>query len=263
MHLKGDAHAVRLGKIARLTPVGQDHVVPLIVKDREEVLGPGAGHPVRVLGAGMVTGAAREGHQRINTKLLGKQDRVAVVGIKLLCDLGVRVHGVAVCGERGDRHTVVGHRLFEFGKRRLVGQQCLGVAVRLAGIAARTDLQRLNAKRGKLIKRLLKGQARIQIFKYTKLHIKNLRLFRFYLIVPPHRIPCNPLFTKFKNLHFSIEALKKMYEKAPRPFAEGRLLIAREDKIVSDKAEGDTRADGVYAILRGGRAPRQRSMTRF
>ena len=164
VHLKGDVgDVVGQGEGAGLLPVGNDLLVPLPVQDGQEVLGPGAGDPVGVLGTLVVAGAAREGDDGIHAHLLGQQDRVAEVLVELLGDGLVGVEGVTVGGQSADLHIVLlqgGHELVILGG---VGQQLLGVAVSLAGVTARAQLNGVDAQTRQDLEGLVQGLGAVQV----------------------------------------------------------------------------------------------------
>ena len=153
VHLKGDlGHAMLLGKCGGLFPIGDQNLVPLIVEDLAEIIGPGAGHPVGRLVGGRSTGTAREGHDGVNTQLLSQQHRVVEIVVIALGDRGIGMHRVAMAGKAGKRHVVTRKRVLELRELRVVRKQNLGVCMILAGIAAAADLDCLDPQLLKLDK---------------------------------------------------------------------------------------------------------------
>ena len=72
VHLKCNANTVSFAELTGLFPIGDQLLVPLPIKDSKEVLGPGAGDPVGILGALAVTWTAGEGDHGVNAKLFGE-----------------------------------------------------------------------------------------------------------------------------------------------------------------------------------------------
>ena len=171
VHFKGDlGNAVLLGESGGLLPIGDEDLVPLICKDLAKVTGPRAGDPVGGLILGRAAGTAREGHDGINAKLLGEKDSVVEIVVKLLCDLGVGVYGIAVAGKASKRHVMTGKRVLELGKLAFVRKQDLGVCVIASGIAAATDFYSLNATFRKIFESLFCGKTAKKICLNTKFH---------------------------------------------------------------------------------------------
>ena len=137
---------------ACLLPIRDEDFVPLVIEDLQVVVRPGAGYPVRVLSALMVAGAAREGNNGINAHLLCEQDGVAEVLVVSLGNLLVGVNVISVSAESGDVHAVLVEQCEEFLILLLIVQQDLGVAVRLSGISARAELERVDSEIVKLLK---------------------------------------------------------------------------------------------------------------
>ena len=100
----------------------------------------------------MVAGAAREGNNGINAHLLCEQDGVAEVLVVSLGNLLVGVNVISVSAESGDVHAVLVEQCEEFLILLLIVQQDLGVAVRLSGISARAELERVDSEIVKLLK---------------------------------------------------------------------------------------------------------------
>ena len=164
VHLKGDVgDVVGQGEGARLLPVGNDLLVPLPIQDGQEVLGPGAGDPVGVLGTLVVAGAAREGDDGVHAHLLGQQDGIAEVGVEGLGNGLVGVEGVTVAGQGADLHVVLlqgGDELIVLGG---VGQQLCGVAVSLAGVTARAQLHGVDTQTRQDGEGLVQGFGAVQV----------------------------------------------------------------------------------------------------
>ena len=171
MHLKSNAlYVVCLGKGAGLLPVGDQNLVPLPVQNLEEVLGPRAGYPVRILGIRRVTGTAGEGDHGVHAQLLRQQNALAEIGVECFGDSLVGMNRVAVAGQSADLKTVFLKKTLELGQLGLVVQQNVGIAVCLAGITAAADLHRFNAHGLELRQYVLQRTAAVQIGKYTKFH---------------------------------------------------------------------------------------------
>ena len=164
VHLKGDVgDVVGQSEGTCLLPVGNDLLVPLPVQNGQEVLGPGAGDPVGVLGTLVVAGAAREGDDGVHTHLLGQQNGVAEVGVEGLGNGLVGMEGIAVAGQSADLYVVLlqsGDELVVLGG---IGQELRGVAVSLAGVTARAQLYGVNAQTGEDLQSLLQSLGAVQV----------------------------------------------------------------------------------------------------
>ena len=74
-----------------------------------------------------------------------------------LCDLRIRVNGVAVAAERIDLHAVFFYGIGKFLQLFIVRKQNGRVAMRLAGVAARADLKLLDTECFEVCKRFVEG----------------------------------------------------------------------------------------------------------
>ena len=146
VHFQRDLlNAVRRGEGGRLFPVGDQHVVPLILQCGAEIRRPGAGDPVWGFVQRAAAGAAAEPHDAADAQLLRQQYGAYEIVVIRLRDRSVGVYGVAVHAQRGNLQPVPPEGFLERAQFLFVVQQYGGVAVRLAGIAAAAHLHRLYA----------------------------------------------------------------------------------------------------------------------
>ena len=150
-------YTVRLCKCACFLPIRNQNLIPLPIQDLEEVIRPGAGDPVGVLGTGCITGAAREGNDRVNPHLFCQQHCLAEILIIGCSDFGIGMHGIAVYCQRANADVV----FCQSGNKCIVlsgiCKQLCRVAVRLAGVAARAKLYGVYAKACNDGQRLIQG----------------------------------------------------------------------------------------------------------
>ena len=128
-----------------LRPVGDDDLVPLVVQDVAEVVGPRAGDPVRVGGGGAIARAAAEAVDDRDAEQAGDLDavdeRLGVFGGDGL----VRVKGVAVAGNRGDGQAAIFDLLEERVAGFLAGEEGLDVEVGRSGVGTGAKFDGLDA----------------------------------------------------------------------------------------------------------------------
>ena len=158
VHLQRDfVHAVGLGEGDKVLPIGDENFLPLPIHHLAKLVGPGADHPVGVLGLGAVAGAAGEAVNLMDAQLLRHEDGVVHIVVKLLGNLLVGMDGVAVAAQSADFQAGLLDGLYKLVELGLVVEQHAGVAVVLAGIAAAADFHHLGAQGLKIGKSLLQG----------------------------------------------------------------------------------------------------------
>ena len=159
MQLKGNLrHPMGLGELHLLLPVGNQHLVPLVLQNLAEVIRPGAGDPVGRPVLFASAGASREGVHHGHMQLLRQQYGIVEILLEALRDGGVGMYHVAVAAQGADFQMVLVQRLHELLPLPLVGQKLRRVAVGLAGEAAAADLHHLHAPLRQELTRLVKGQ---------------------------------------------------------------------------------------------------------
>ena len=150
-------HAVLPGEGDEALPVGDQHLIPLVVQNSQIVVRPGAGHPVGIFGFRAVPGAAGEAGDGVDAELFRQQHRLAHIAVIALRQGLVRVDGVSVAGQGADGEAGVLQRLLQLCQLLLIGQQLGGVEVGLAGVAAAAGLQGLDAEALENLQRLGQG----------------------------------------------------------------------------------------------------------
>ena len=112
VHLKRElGNAVLSGKLDLLLPEGDELLFPLPFEDFGEIVRPGTGDPVRMLGLFAVAGATGEAVDGVDAQFLRQTDGVVQVVLKLRGNLLVGVEVVAMGGKGAD---------FEAGSRERV-----------------------------------------------------------------------------------------------------------------------------------------------
>ena len=161
---------VRQREGAGFLPVGDQLLIPLPIQNGKEILRPRAGHPVGVLGFLAVAGTAGEGDDRIDTHLFRQQNRIAEISVVACRQFPVGVQGVAVRRQGADLHVILFEECHEGVILCRVSQQLFGVAVRLAGVAARAELHRVDVHRRQDLQRFLQGFGTVQVCQNTQFH---------------------------------------------------------------------------------------------
>src|SRR5688500_8450279 len=87
----------------------------------------------------------------------------------------LRMQRIAMTAERADRQAAPGDRLPERLELLLACQQCVRLAVRVARIRARPNLDGLDAELDDVVEHLLERLRAEQNGEYTKFHIVDLR----------------------------------------------------------------------------------------
>ena len=147
MHFKGDPlYAVSVAECGLFLPIGDQHLVPLPLKNFLIIVGPGTGDPVGVFGFGAVAGTARKSNQGLYAQLLGQQNGVVKIAFKTPCNRLVRMQRIAVAGKRRQIHMVFRKHLLQFFNLFGMSQKVRSVAVCLSGVTAAPQLQTLHAK---------------------------------------------------------------------------------------------------------------------
>ena len=190
MHFIGDLlDAVLGGPGGHLLPVGHEHFVPLVLHNVGEIVRPGAGNPVGGLVLRAAAGAAGESDHAGYAQLFRQQNGVDIVVMENLRHGGIGVHRVAVGGKSGDFQTVLFDGVAEFFDLLVILEQLGRVAVRLAGEAARTDFNGLNAGILQIFAGVVQASVRKQNRKNRKLHLGHSS-------VSQHGMPCSfPYYT--------------------------------------------------------------------
>ena len=171
VHLECDlCYAMSLCKCCCLLPVRNENLVPLIVKNAEEVIGPGASYPVGCLILSASTGTAGECDDSIYADLLCKENCVYKVLMEGLSDRLIGMNCVTVACKSCKLDIVLLKCINEFRKSLLVCKKLLGVAMSLSGESAGSDLYSLNAESLKLCESFIKCEICIKVCKYTKFH---------------------------------------------------------------------------------------------
>ena len=124
MRLKGDLlHSVTGGELCLLFPIGDGDLLPLPPEDGEEIRGPGAGDPVGIFGADVITGAARESGDDGDIDPGGEADGGLENLVMLAGEGVVGMNGIAVAGERGDLETAGTDGGDELGELAVIGKE--------------------------------------------------------------------------------------------------------------------------------------------
>ena len=170
VRLPRGAHAVLGAELGLCGPVRHQHGVPLVLEDVEEVAGPRAGDPVGGLVLLRSTGAAAEGDHHLGAELRCELHRGDVVVVVLLGEALLRVHRVAVHGERGADEAAVLQDALDAVLLLLAGQHLLRVEVGLAGPGTHGKLDGAKADVGDVVADLLEGAAGEECGHDAKLH---------------------------------------------------------------------------------------------
>ena len=183
VQLKADlVHTVVGGEFHEFRPIGEQHIVPLIVQNIAEFIRPRAGDPVRVFRCRAVARTAGEGVDLMDTELFRKQNRLTHFIVELLCNVLVRMHGVAVAADGADFNVVFFDKILEFLQFGFAVQQHLGIRVLFAGIAARTDLHHFDAERGEVFQGFFQRPAADHVCQYAEFHRNTPLHDRFQII---------------------------------------------------------------------------------
>ena len=146
MHLQGDfLNAVRRSKSRRLAPVGNQHLVPLVIQNLRVILRPRARHPVGGFILRAAAGAAAETHDTLDAEPFGQKHRAHEIITEFFRGIRVRMNGIAVSAQRADFQMVLPEHLLKRVQLIVIVQKLCRVAMRFARKAAATDLDRLYA----------------------------------------------------------------------------------------------------------------------
>ena len=97
VHFERDfLHSVLCRKFNRLFPIGDKHLIPLVIENIEIFRRPCAGYPVGLLSGRIAAGATGEGYDTLDADLSGKNASSFEVFFKFGCDFLVGVNTVAV-----------------------------------------------------------------------------------------------------------------------------------------------------------------------
>ncbi len=159
VHFDANLHFVRFGERGRPAPVGDSHLVPLVIQDCKEVRRPGAGHPV---GLGITGGSRRQPGKDIhcrNAAHFCQADGLAEDLIRSLGDILIRSDRIPVAAETADDHPSGFHRLQVGFPLFIAGEQFIHVAMVRSGQAAGANLHRGSTVREDFIQGCLKWEA--------------------------------------------------------------------------------------------------------
>ena len=150
MQFNGHPDPSLFGAAGRLLPVGQQHLIPLIVQNPGVVVRPGAGHPVGGAVRPAASRAAGEGHHRVHLQQVGQTQRVRIDPLEHLGPVRVRMNRISVTGQGGNAHAAIRQKPLQipgpFRPLQIVGR----VTVGRMGVAACAQLHALHLDGAKI-----------------------------------------------------------------------------------------------------------------
>ena len=168
MHLQSNlVHTVSFGKGHEVLPVGNQNFIPLPIQDLQIIIGPSANHPVGIFALRAIAGATREAVDLVNSQLLCHQHGIVHIVVKLLGNLLVGMHRVAVAAQCADLQPGFLNGLDKLLELLLVVKQHTGIAMILTRVTAAADFHHLGTQGFKVGKSLFQRGLPDHIGEYT------------------------------------------------------------------------------------------------
>ncbi len=141
VHLHGHLDAFIFGIFAHYFPVRKELFLPLPGHDCLKILGERRYRPVRIHRGLAVSRASGKGYNALHAEQGGQVDGVLDILVVTLGQVFLRVDGVAMTAQAGDRHVPTEKEVHELSSFGLILQQPGWIAVFLADKSACPDLR--------------------------------------------------------------------------------------------------------------------------
>ncbi len=173
VHLDGDTDARLLAHAGRLLPVREDALVPLPVEHLQVLGRPRRGDPVRLLRGRIPAWTPAEGDHLLDTEAAREVDGLLEDPVMIRRDLLVGMKRIPVAGEGADEEPAIVDRLLERLDLRVALEQLRRVAMGVARVGSRADLDGREPQLLQVVERLLERLVPEQDREYTDAHHRS------------------------------------------------------------------------------------------
>ena len=138
-------HAVLFCEFHGVFPIGNQHLVPLIVQNIEVFRRPRAGYPVGLFGIGISAGATGEGYDTFNADLSGENASRLEVLLECFRDFFIGMNAVSVHRDCRNGGVILFESIHQFFTSLWIVNELFGVRVHGSGISAHAEFELMNA----------------------------------------------------------------------------------------------------------------------